>query len=454
MNKYDIIVIGFGKAGKTLAAGFAAEGKKVAIIEKDENMYGGTCINVGCIPSKSLVVSSQKAVSDNLGTFDEKAVMYREAILQKRRVTKLLRDKNFQRLDQLSNVDVILGTAQFVDKENINVKTGSGTMELNGDKIIVNAGSTSVILPIPGIEANPYVFTSATLMDLEKLPKKLIIVGGGYIGLEFASMYAGFGSQVTVIQDGERLIPREDKDVAHEIQKALEDRGVIFNLGAKIEKLEKGKDMAKVFYEWQGQKKNLEGEAVLLATGRRPNVEDLHLEKAGIETDPRGAIIVDEKLKTNVKNIWAAGDVNGGLQFTYVSLDDYRVIWSQIHGGDYNREKRHNVPYSVFLSPTFSRVGINEEEARKEGHDIKVMKMPVGAVPKAHVLGKTTGFLKALTDKKTDKILGAMLFCEDSHEMINIVKLAMDMGATGEILKNQIFTHPTMSEALNDLFSL
>ena len=453
MDKYDMIVIGFGKAGKTLAGKYAAEGKTVAVIEKDDNMYGGTCINVGCIPSKTLVRYSQSAMRHPDRAFEEKAKFYQKAIMEKRRVTSMLRDKNFHKLDDLELVTLIHGEASFTAPHRLEVRQNGLILELEGEKIIINTGASPVILPIPGVENHPFIYTSASLMDLPELPRRLIIVGGGYIGLEFASMYSGFGSEVTVLQDGKTLIPREDRDIAEAIQASLESKGVTFCLGAEIHSITADGPCASVHFDWNGKPHLLQGEAVLLATGRKPNTAALRLENAGIKTSARGAIAVDENLRTSVPDIWAVGDVNGGQQFTYVSLDDSRIVWSGLHGGSYNREARKAVPYSVFLSPTYSRVGLNEQEAEAAGYNVKISRLPVSAIPKAHVLGKTTGLLKAVIDRNTDKILGAMLFCEDSHEMINIVKLAMDLDAPYQLLRDQIFTHPTMSESLNDLFA-
>lgn len=454
MKKYDAIMIGFGKGAKTLAGKMAANGSKVAMIEKDAGMYGGTCINVGCIPSKSLVRSSGLSALDEKASFEEKAEKYRLAIEEKRRVTSMLRGKNYSKLADHPNIEVILGDASFVSNKVVQIEADGETFEIEGEKIFINTGGTPVIPPIECLAGNPYVYTSATLMDLDQLPQHLVIIGGGYIGLEFASMYSGFGAKVSVVQDGETFIPREDRDIAEAIKGALEAKGVSFYLGAKTEKVETGEGRAVVRLNWQGQEVALETEAVLAATGRKANTADLQAEKAGVELDKRGAVIVDEKLKTTAENIWAMGDAKGGLQFTYVSLDDFRIIWSQMNGGQYSQAIRKNVPYSVFITPSFSRVGLNEDEARKAGYNVKIAKLPAAAIPKAQVLKSTTGLLKAVIDADTNQILGAMLFCEESYEMINIVKLAMDLGADYHVLKEQIFTHPTMSEALNDLLDV
>lgn len=291
-------------------------------------------------------------------------------------------------------------------------------------------------------------------MELDVLPKRLAIIGGGYIGLEYASMYTDFGAEVTVYQIEDKLIPREDRDIAEAIQKAFEDKGVHFEMNVQTEEIENAGSEAVVHYKKDGTALTAGADAVLIATGRKPNTEGLNLEAAGVEKTPRGAVKVDEKLRTSVPNIWAMGDVAGGLQFTYVSLDDFRIVKDQLTGSGKRASSDRTVPYSVFIDPPFSRVGLNEEEAAAQGYHVKIAKLPAAAIPKAQVLRKPVGLLKAVIDADTNKILGTMLFCEESYEMINIVKLAMDAGLDYTVLRDQIFTHPTMSEALNDLFAV
>lgn len=447
---YDAIIIGFGKGGKTLAGKLAKQGERVALVEKDPKMYGGTCINVGCIPSKSLITSAQRA--GKFARENETAAYYKESVIKKRKLTSMLRKKNYDKLASDPNITIYNRTAQFAGAHEIKVITEEEPLVLTAKHIFINTGSVPRIPPIEGIQSTAGVYTSAGLMDLETLPKKLVIIGGGYIGLEFASMYSGFGSKVTVLQDGERFLPKEDGDIAAEIKQILEAQGIEFCLGAKIKKIEKG---PAVVFDWSGQEDRLEADAVLVATGRIPNTAGLHCEAAGVELNSREAVKVDENLKTTASGIWAMGDVTGGQQHTYISLDDSRVVWSQLYGEKvYTTGKRKNVPYSVFLSTPYSRVGLNEQEARSAGYQVKIAKLPVAAVPKAQVLEAAKGLLKAVIDQDTGKILGAMLLCEESFEMINIVKLAMDLNADYTVLRDQIYTHPTMSEAFNDLFSI
>ena len=456
MNAFDVIIIGFGKGGKTLAAEFAKRGRKVAIVERSDKMYGGTCINIGCIPTKTLVHQAKIASGMKDATFEERSEFYRNAISVKEAVTSALRNKNYHNLADNPNVTVYTGVGSFVSSDVVSVRTSTEEIMLTSKQIIINTGAETVIPPIEGVVGNPLVYTSTSIMELTKLPRRLVIIGGGYIGLEFASMYASFGSQVTVLESYPELIVREDRDIAASVKETLEKKGIVFRMNAKVQSVKHIEDGAVVvFYDSQnGEVVEHEAVAVLLATGRRPNTKDLNLEVAGVETDARGAIIVDEYLKTTQPNIRAVGDVKGGLQFTYISLDDYRIIREDLFGDkERTTNDRNPVSYSVFIDPPLARIGLNEEEARKQNLDIIIKKLPVMAIPRAKTLGETDGLLKAVIDKNTGKILGCMLFAPDSSEVINIVAVAMKTGQDYTFLRDFIFTHPSMSEALNDLFS-
>lgn len=448
---YDSIIIGFGKAGKTLAGELAKRGNSVALIEKSDKMYGGTCINVGCIPSKSLVTSAAESALRADDSFEEKALRYAAAIKEKRRVTALLRGKNYSKLNDLEGVTIYDGLGRFVSPTEIEVLlTDGGIQTISAEHIYINTGSETVIPTIPGVADNPKVFTSESLMELETLPRRLLLIGAGYIGMEFASMFSGFGSQVTVLQDGGVFLPREDRDIAEEIKAILERKGVEFLLGVETKRIEGGR----VIFTENGEEKAIEADAILLAVGRKPNTKTLRCEKAGVELTPRGAIKVDDALRTTAPNIWALGDCNGGPQFTFVSLDDYRIALSQRLGGDYTRGARKNVPYAVFMDTPLGRVGITEQEALDKDITVRICKLPTAAVPKAQVLKKTEGFLKAIVHAESGKILGAALLCPEAYELINTVKLAMDLDVGAEALRDMIYTHPTMTEAFNDLFSM
>lgn len=454
MEKYDSIIIGFGKGGKTLGGYLASKGEKVALIEKSEKMYGGTCINVGCIPSKSLVTSSEKS-KEFLKTFQEKSSAYTDAINEKRKLVSTLRKKNFDKLNNNENITIYNGIGSFKSLYEINIENNNEIKTIKGDKVFINTGSIPIKPNIEGIDNNPYVFFSEGLMELDTLPKELVIIGGGYISLEFASIYSNFGSNVTIIQHGDKFIPREDDDISKEIETILKNKGINIIYSAETEKINVKDDKAEIIFNIDSKQHSKEANAVLIATGRRANTDDLNLEEVGIETTKRGAIITNEFLETSQSKVWAMGDVVGGLQFTYKSLDDYRIIKAHLDGNtNYNEKTRSNIPFSVFIQPSYSRVGLNEKESIDKGLNIKVAKLPAAAIPKALVLNKPEGLLKAIIDNDTNKILGAMLLCEESYEVINIITSIMDMNADYTVLRDQIFTHPTMSESLNDLFNI
>ena len=456
MNAFDVIIIGFGKGGKTLAAEFANRGQKVAIIERSDKMYGGTCSNIGCIPTKTLVHQAKMASALKDATFEERSEFYRNAVSVKESVTSALRNKNYHNLADNPNVTVYTGIGSFVSADVVAVRTATEEIRLTSKQIIIDTGAETVIPPIEGVAGNPFVYTSTSIMELADLPRRLVIIGGGYIGLEFASMYASFGSQVTVLESYPELIAREDRDIAASVKETLEKKGIVFRMNAKVQSVNRVEDKAIVTFadSQTNEVFVLEADAVLLATGRRPNTKDLNLEVAGVEVDVRGAIIVDEYLKTTNPNIRAVGDVKGGLQFTYISLDDYRIVREDLFGDKERRTgDRNPVSYSVFIDPPLSRIGLNEEEARRQNRDIIVKKLPVMAIPRAKTLGETDGLLKAIIDKNTGKILGCVLFAPDSGEVINTVAVAMKTGQDYTFLRDFIFTHPSMSEALNDLFS-
>ena len=453
-TKYDAVIIGFGKGGKTMAGALGAAGKKVALIEKSDRMYGGTCINVGCIPTKSLVYRAGLAAAKG-GSFEEKAAAYKAAMEQKEDLTARLRGKNYQKLDSNPNITVIDGTASFQSPHVVEVEKDGKTFQVEGEQIFINTGSSAFIPPIEGLKGNPYVYTSEGLLNLTELPSRLVIIGGGYIGVEFSSIYTSFGSKVTILQDGDIFLPREDEEIAGAVRESLESRGIRVMTGVKVKALEQAEGRALVAVDNGKEVKKLEAEAVLVATGRRPNTAGLNLEAAGVEIGPRGGIVTDDSLTTTAPHIYAMGDVRGGLQFTYISLDDFRIVKSKVLGdGSYTLKERGAVPYSVFLIPPFSRVGLSEKEAVEKGYKVKVARLAAAAIPKAQVLEQPAGLLKAVIDEETGLILGAHLFCQESYEMINMIKLAMDAKVPYQVLRDTIYTHPTMSEAFNDLFAV
>ena len=412
MKEFDNIIIGFGKGGKTLAGALAAKGEKTALIERSDKMYGGTCINVACIPSKFLENSARLSAEAG-GSFQEKAARYRRTIEEKRQIISDLRQKNLAKAVG-AGVEVITGTASFLDDHKIQVSYPDGTgEELYGKRFFINTGAKPFIPPIAGLKESRYAYTSEGMMELEELPERLLIIGGGYIGLEFASYYTNFGSKVTVVQDGESFIPREDEEVAASVLAHMTETGIRILRSSEVTEVKDGTD----------------GAEVTVKTG--DGEETLH-----------------------VQAILAMGDVAGGLQFTYISLDDSRIVKSQILGdGSRTTQNRGAVPYSVFLDPPLSRVGMTEKEAREAGFEVKVARMMTAAAPRARVLKATTGMLKAVIDAGTGQILGAHFYCAESHELINLIKLAMDAKIPYTVLRDNIYNHPTMSETFNDFFA-
>lgn len=454
MKKYDAIIIGFGKAGKTLAGFLGGKGQNVALIEESDKMYGGTCINVGCIPSKSLVNSVERLENKDLSTFTERKDYYEKSVDKKEALITALRGKNYEMLASKENIDIYNGKGSFVSNKIVNIEKNGENIQIEGEKIFINTGSETIIPNIKGLKESKNILTSKSLMELKELPRKLVIIGAGYIGLEFASTYAGFGSEVVIIDASDDILKREEKEAADRVKKILEAKGVTFYLNSKVEEIfDDENDSSIAISNGNGEIIQFNGDKILVAIGRKANTQGLELEKAGVQVDERGNIIVNEKLETTAPNIWALGDVKGGLQFTYISLDDFRIIRDNVYGnGNRSLNDRNVVPYTTFLSTPLSRVGLSEKEAIEKGFDIKVGKIEAMAIPKGKIEGKSEGFLKVVVDAKTDKILGATLLCNTSHEMINIIALAMKGNLPYQIIRDMIFTHPTMSESLNDLF--
>ena len=450
-KKVKNIIIGFGKAGKTLANYLGNKGEKTILVEKSPKMYGGTCINVGCIPSKFLATAADRRSYSQVN--DEE--YYQNAVINKKALIAKLNKANYDKVAMNSNVEVIDGVASFKDEHTVSIQTTNGVEEVSAERIFINTGAKPFIPSVEGLEVGNRIHTSETLMNLEDFPKTLTILGSGFIGLEFAATYAKFGTKITVIDKAEKLLAREDDDVANAVFESYKSLGVEFIFGADTKRVEQDENTVTLSYEANGEAGKISSDVLLVATGRTPNTKELHLENAGVEVSERGFVNVNEHLQTNKPHIFAMGDVNGGPQFTYISLDDYRIVKSYLDGsGAYTRNDRQPIAFSAFLHPTYSRVGLSEKEARQAGYNIKVATLPVTAIPKAKILGNQTGIYKAIVDADTNQILGTVLFGEESHEVINIVVTAMIAKQPYTALANQIFTHPTMAEALNDLFGL
>lgn len=443
METIKNIIIGFGKGGKTLAKFLAQHGEQVLVVEKSKQMYGGTCINIACLPSKRLIIEAAHGTS------------FEDAVDGKNVMTAQLRQKNYQMLASEDNITVLDGTAHFTGNHTINVQTPDGKeLAYKGERIFINTGATPSIPDIPGLKNSPFLLNSTDAMNQDKLPRELVIIGGGYIGLEFANMFASFGSRVTILDHHKSLLPREDDDVAEMVIQNFKDNGVKFEVGVNIKDISEQDEQAAItFTRGDNHETTIFADKILAATGRQPETASLDLQNTDIKVDKKGAIVVNDLLQTNVPNVWAIGDVKGGPQFTYISLDDFRIIKDELFG---NKERRVSdrliVPTNVFIEPSLAQVGLTEKEAQKQGKDYLLFKMPAAAIPKAKVLKDTRGLLKVLVDPQTNLIIGATLYIQEAQEIINMIVLAMRAKLPYQMLRDQIYTHPTISEAFNDLF--
>ena len=451
MKKVKNIIIGFGRAGKALAQDLGTRGEPTIVVEKDPKMYGGTCINVACIPSKKLATLAKRKPENA-----DDAAYYTEAIQKKKALIEQLNEANYNNVNDNENVEVIDGEASFVNDRQLKIELhNGGVMYYEAERIFINTGSRPNIPVIEGLEIDgENIHTSETLMNDEKLPENLTIIGDGNIGLEFASIYAQFGSKVTLLAHSskEDFLEAEDQDIALAVLEALENMGVILLFDAETTKIDKVDKELFLTYE-QENVEELKMDKLLVAVGRSPNVAGLNLEAAGIILAEDESIQINKRLQTNKEHIYALGDVNGGPQHTYLSLDDYRIIISQLFGDrSYDLAERKYVPSATFINPPLASVGLTEKEARAHGYEIKVASLSVASIPRAKILDNKVGLYKAVIDANTDQILGTVLFAEASSEVINLISTAMKGRLTYQTLANQIFTHPAMAEGLNDLY--
>ncbi|MEZ0356359.1 FAD-dependent oxidoreductase [Mycobacterium sp. SA01] len=455
----ELLVIGFGKGGKTLAAMMASRGQRVVLAEESPLMYGGTCINTGCVPTKSMVFQGERSASGVAG-----AAVYAQAVATTERLTAGLRSANIAAFDPIATATVLIGTARFVDEHRVAVSTEHGVVTVDARTVVIGTGSVPVIPNVPGLRQCPVAVTSAQLLRLASRPDRLLILGGGYIGLEFASIYASYGTSVTVLEHRPTVLASEDDDIATEVRELLQERGVTVLTGANVTGVQTIQrtglpPLARVEYIAEGAMHAIDADTVLIAAGRAPNTTDLGLQRAGVEVDSSGAIVVDEYLRTTRPHIYAVGDVNGGPQFTYISLDDYRIVLDQLQGASAPRRAtdRVAVPSCLFLTPPLARVGLTERQARAGGRDVLTAVSPVvklATVARARIVGRTDGMMKVVVDARTDEILGAALLCHDAQEIINIVALAMRHGITATALRDEIYTHPSMAECFNQLLGM
>jgi probable pyridine nucleotide-disulfide oxidoreductase len=447
---FDILVFGGGKAGKTLAIDQAKAGKKVALVEA--GMIGGSCINIACIPSKTLIrsadVAHSVAISSQFGLQVEGSREDLAAVAS--RTAKVVAEMvaTNQASFDASGMTLIKGWGKFVGPKTIEVETDGGSRTVHGDKVFINLGTTAEIPDVPGLaEARPMTHIEA--LKIETLPRKLIVIGGGYIGLELGLAFRRLGSEVTVLERDNQLAGREDPDVSEAIFKTVSEEGmsIVFE-AAGIRVSGQSGEHVRVDTDTG----SYEGTHILVAAGRRPRTRGIGLDAAGIAVDERGFIKVDAHLRTSAPEVWAMGEVAGTAMFTHASLDDYRVVKSSLVGGDRSTEGRL-IPYCVFIDPEFARVGLNEKDANNAGIRYRLAKLPMDVVPRARTLSERKGFMKALVDADTDRILGFSMLGVNAGEVMTVVQMAMQGGLPFTALRDGIFAHPTVSEGLNMLFA-
>jgi len=449
-NLYDAIVIGSGQAGPFLAVRLAQAGLKTVLIEREH--YGGTCVNDGCIPTKTLVASARAAhvarraadygvVLEGEVKVDMKAVKARKDRVVAQSVESLT-----SWLRGTANLELVSGHARF---------TGPRQVEVNGrvleaDKVFINVGGRATLPPWPGIDRVP-VLTNTSMMELDVLPEHLLVVGGSYIGLEFAQMFRRFGSRVTVLEYGDRLIAREDPEVSAEVQAILEREGVEFLLGVRDGRVGGRAGEIRIDGTVAGLARQVNGTHLLAAVGRRPNTDDLGLDRAGVKTDARGFIAVDDELRTSVPGIWAMGDVHARGGFTHTAYNDFEIVAANLLDGERRKVSDRLPCYALFTDPPLGRVGLSEAEVRASGRQALVATLPMTRVGRAKERGETQGFMKVLVDAQTEKFLGASMLCIEGDEIVHTLLDAMAAGVSYRVIQRAVHIHPTVSELIPTL---
>jgi pyruvate/2-oxoglutarate dehydrogenase complex dihydrolipoamide dehydrogenase (E3) component len=451
---YDAVVIGSGQAGGPLASALARSGRKTAIVE--ETHVGGTCINEGCTPTKTMVASARVAYLARRGAdygvrTGEISIDLRRVRQRKREIVETFRAGSERRIKETRGLDLIWGHAAFAGPTSLTVTRDGNERTLTADLVFINTGARPAVPKLHGIETVPY-FTSTTIMELDEVPDHLIVLGGGYVGLEFAQMFRRFGSRVTVAQRSGHLLSREDADVADALADVLRDDEIELLLNAKAKRAHIHADRIALTVETGGER-TVTGSHLLLAAGRTPNTDGLNLAAAGIATDERGYIPVNERLETSVSGIYALGDVNGGPAFTHISYDDFRIIKTNLIDGDNATTTGRLVPYTVFTDPQLGRVGLTEREAREQHRSVRIAKMPMSSVARALEVDEPRGLMKAVVDAETDLILGCAILGLEGGELMAMIEIAMMGNVPYTRLRDGIFAHPTLSESLNNLFA-
>jgi len=449
-ERFDAVIIGTGQAGPSLAVKLAGAGRKTAIIER--KLIGGTCVNNGCIPTKTLIASARAAHVARRGgdygvTID--APVRVDMAQVKRRKDSVVRHSTeslTRWLGGTSGLSVISGHARFESPKSVRV----GDRLLEAEQFFINVGGRAAVPDMPGLAEVPYL-TNSTIMEVDFLPEHLVIVGGSYIGLEFAQMYRRFGSKVTVIEMAPRLVGREDEDVSAAIRTILEAEGIAFRLNAKCVALARDGESIVVNVSCDEEPLEIAGTHVLLAVGRVPNTGDLGLDRAGVATDARGYITVDDQLRTNVPGIWALGDVNGRGAFTHTSYNDYEIVAANLLDNDPRRVTDRIATYALFIDPPLGRAGMTEKEVRASGRKALVSTMPMTRVGRARERGETQGFMRVHVDAETKRILGASLLGIEADEAVHSLLDAMYAGAPYTVIQRAMHIHPTVAELIPTL---
>ena len=454
-HHYDAVVIGSGQGGNPLARALAQSGRATALVEREH--VGGTCINEGCTPTKTMIASARVAYLDrrsaDYGIADGPVTVDMIKVRQrKREIVESFRGGDERRLEK-AGVDLIRGEASFAGPKELEVHLSEGgASRLDADAVFINVGGRPAAPPIEGLDGIS-TLNSTTVMELDEVPEHLLVLGGGYVGLEFAQMFRRFGSEVTIVQRGPQLLSREDADVAEAISEILREDGVEVLLRTSTLRAGRGDGGIQLTVRTPDGERTLSGSHLLVAAGRTPNTDTLNLEAAGIETDEHGIIKTNERLETNLPHVWALGDAKGGPAFTHVSYDDFRVIRTNLlEGGDATTEGRL-IPYTVFTDPQLGRIGIGEEEAREEGRDVLVARMPMSYVTRALEVDEPRGMMKAVVDAGTGRILGAAILGLEGGEIAAMLQIAMMGRVPYTRLRDGMFAHPTLAESLNNLFA-
>lgn len=452
---YDAIVIGSGQGGTPLCQALANAGMRTALVEREH--VGGTCINEGCTPTKTMIASGRVAYLARRGPdYGVRAnairIVMERVRKRKRDVVKEFRRGNEGRIKKTKGLDLVSGEAAFTGPKSIEVRARGRERALTADRFFINAGCRPALPPLEGLNDVRYL-NSTSIMELASVPKHLLVLGGGYVGLEFSQLFCRLGSRVTIVQRGAQLLANEDQDIAEAVAGILEEDGVQLHLNTAAESASSSGERIVLKARSSGRSRTLEGTHLLVATGRVPNSDTLNLTAAGVATDERGFIRVNERLETNVTGVFALGDIKGGPAFTHISYDDFRIIRTNLieHGNATTTNRL--VPYTVFIDPQLGRIGLSEKEAKLQDRAIRVAKMPMSYVARALEVDETRGLMKAIVDSSSGQILGAAVLGIEGGEIMAQIQLAMMGKLPYAVLKDAVFAHPTLAESLNNLFS-